>query len=148
MFAVLVLLGCLTFGEDAPVAAKADKEELKKLQGKWFVAEHEHGGKKTLAKELANLTLEVQGTKMITYENGEFKEGTSIIGLDPKAKPATLDLRVDKGDDAGKVVKAIWKRTADTLTICVAEPGKDRPKEFEGKKDTGHTLMVFKKAAK
>jgi uncharacterized protein (TIGR03067 family) len=147
MFAA-VLLGACTYGADAPVAAKVDKEELKKLQGKWFVAEHEHGGKKAPAKELANLALEVQGRKMITYESGEFKEGTTIIVLDPKAKPATLDLRVDKGTDEGKVVKAIWKRTDDTLTICVAEPGKERPREFAGKMDTGHTLMVFKKAVK
>jgi uncharacterized protein (TIGR03067 family) len=130
---------------DAP---KVDQEELKKLQGKWIVTEHEHGGKKTPVKELMKLRLEVQGSKMITYEAGELKEGTTIIGLDSKAKPATLDLKVETTADAGKVVKAIWKRTGDTLTICVAEPGKDRPKEFAGRKDSGNTMLVFKKAAK
>jgi uncharacterized protein (TIGR03067 family) len=127
---------------------KVDKAELKKLQGKWTVTAHEHGGMKTPAKELTSLVLEVKGAKMITHEGDKLKEGTSIIALDPKAKPAALDLKVDTSDDAGKVVKAIWKRSGDTLTICVAEPGKDRPTEFDGKKDSGHTLMVFKKAAK
>jgi uncharacterized protein (TIGR03067 family) len=127
---------------------KVDKPELMKVQGKWIVTEHVHGGMNTPAKKLANLSLEVQGSKMITREAGALKEGTTIIGLDPEAKPGSLDLKVDTGDDTGKVVKAIWKLSGDTLTICVAEPGKDRPKEFEGKKDSGHTLMVFKKAAK
>ena len=129
-------------------APKVDKAELKKLQGKWTVTAHEHGGMKTPAKKLANLTLEIKDARMITHEGDNLKEGTTIIAIDPKAKPATLDLKVDTSDDAGKVVKAIWKRSGDTLTICVAEPGKDRPTEFEGKKDSGHTLMVFKKTAK
>jgi uncharacterized protein (TIGR03067 family) len=142
MLAALILV----LFADAP---KVDKAELKRLQGKWSVMAHEHGGMKTPAKELASLVLEVKGAQMITHEGDKLKEGTSIIALDPKAKPAaTLDLKVDTSDDAGKLVKAIWKRSGDTLTICVAEPGKDRPTEFEGKKDSGHTLMVFKKAAK
>ncbi len=141
MFAALMLV----LFADTP---KVDKTELTKLQGKWTVTAHEHGGVKSPAKELANLTLQVEGTKMSTYEGDNLKEGTTIILLDPKAKPATLDLKVDTSDDAGKEVKAIWKRSGDTLTICVAEPGKDRPTEFAGKKDTGHTLMVFKKATK
>ena len=48
----------LVFAAGAP-KVEPDKEEMKKFQGKWIVTEHEHGGKKTPMKELANLTLEV-----------------------------------------------------------------------------------------
>ena len=98
MLAALLLLAIA----DTP---RVDREELKKLQGKWIVTESEHGGKKTPVKELMNLSLEVQGTKMITYEAGELKEGTTIIGLDPKAKPATLDLKVEKTADHKMVIR-------------------------------------------
>jgi uncharacterized protein (TIGR03067 family) len=135
----------LLLAADAPVV---DKEELKNLQGKWIVTVHEHGGVKLPAKELAKLSVEVDEGRVTAKESGELREGTTIIGLDPKAKPATLDLKVATGDDAGKVVKAIWKRSGKTLTVCYAEPGKDRPKEFEAKKDSGHTLMVLEKAPK
>ena len=109
---------------------------------------HEHGGKKTAAKELAKLQLEVSGSKMTTREGGEVKEEDTIIALDAKAKPAAMDLKIDSGSDIDKGVKAIYKLEGDTLTICVAEPGKDRPKAFAGKEGSGHTLMVFKKAKK
>ena len=138
--AVLLLL----FSADAP-KVEPDKDEVKALQGKWLVKEHEHGGKKTAAKVLANLSLEVSGSKMTTRDAGNLKEGTSIVAIDAKAKPATLDLKVESGSDAGKVVKAIYKLEGDTLTICVAEPGKDRPKAFAAREASGHTLMVFKK---
>jgi hypothetical protein len=34
---------------------------------------------------------------------------------------------------------------ADTLTLCLAPPGEDRPTEFKVKKDSGQLLMVLKR---
>jgi uncharacterized protein (TIGR03067 family) len=131
-----------------PPKLELDKEELKKLEGNWSVAEHEHGGVKTPLKDLANLSLEIAKGKMTTREAGDLKEATIIVGVDHKVKPAALDLKVASGTDMDKTVRAIYKLDGDTLTICVAEPGKDRPKKFEGKKDSGHTRLVFKKVRK
>jgi uncharacterized protein (TIGR03067 family) len=130
--------------------AKADVDagELKKLAGAWAVLSSEHGGKKTPMKELAPLSVTVAGPKMTTREKDDVKEEAEIVRLDPEAKPAALDLKITSGDDKGKVVKAIYKRADDKLTVCVAEPGKDRPKEFAGKEGTGHTLMVLLKQKK
>ena len=85
MLAVLLILMLA----DAPKLG-LDKEELKKLQGNWSVAEHEHGGVKTPLKELANLSLEIAEGKMYTREGGDLKEATIIVGMDGKAKPAAL----------------------------------------------------------
>ena len=47
-----------------------------------------------------------------------------------------------------KVVKGIYKFDDDKLTLCLAEPGKDRPKAFAGKAGSGHTLLVLLKQKK
>jgi uncharacterized protein (TIGR03067 family) len=133
---LIVLLCCLA-------AADAPKEtELKKLAGHWHVTQQEHGGKKVPAKKLAALVVEVADERMTTREGDEVKEEARIVRLDSEAKPAAIDLKADK------LVQGIWKLSGDTLTICVAEPGKDRPKEFAGKEGTGHTLLVLKKMKK
>jgi uncharacterized protein (TIGR03067 family) len=125
-----------------------DAAELKKFAGAWAVLSHEHGGKKTPMKELAPLAVSVAAAKMTTREKGDVKEESEVVRLDAKAKPAAIDLKITSGDDKGKVVKGIYKLDDDKLTVCVAEPGKDRPKEFAGKEGTGHTLMVLLKQKK
>ncbi len=130
-----VLLCCLA--ADAP-----PKAELNKLAGHWQVTQQEHGGKKVPAKKLAALAVDVAGDRMTTREGDEVKEEARIVRLDSKEKPAAIDLKADK------VVQGIWKLDGDVLTICVAEPGKDRPREFAAKEGTGHTLLVLKKVKK
>jgi uncharacterized protein (TIGR03067 family) len=144
MLAVFLVL--LSFAD----AAKAglDKAELKKLQGKWYVTRMEHGGKATPAKQLTELLLEVSDGKMTTREGAAVKEEDAVVALDPRAKPAAIDLKVTSGPDAGKVVKGIYKLEGDALTVCVAEPGKERPAAFAAKEGTGLTLMAFRKAKK
>ena len=146
MFAVLFTVALLT--SEAPSQAGVDREELKKLQGTWAVTSQEHGGKKSEATSIANLTVEVSGTKVTTRDGLDVKEDASVAHLGARAKPAEVDLKITAGTDLGKVVKGIWKLEADTLTICIAEPDKERPKAFEAKEGTGHTLLVLRKAKK
>jgi uncharacterized protein (TIGR03067 family) len=141
MFSSLILLLYLAH-------APQPGNDLKKLEGNWLMAEMEHGGKKTPAKQLAKMALEVSGNKITTRESGEITEEAVISSMDGKSKPAAFDLKITSGSDSGKVVKGIYKLDGDTLTICVAEPGKDRPEAFAGKVGTGHTLMGFKRKKK
>jgi uncharacterized protein (TIGR03067 family) len=143
----IVLLGCLTLA-DAPKKAEPDAQELKNLAGQWLITEQEHGGKKTPAKVLLDLAVEVAGAKMTTRERNDVKEASTIVVLDAKAKPAAIDLKITTGADVDKVVKGIYKLKGDDLTICVAEPGKDRPGAFAAREGTGHTLLVFKRVKK
>jgi uncharacterized protein (TIGR03067 family) len=141
-----VVLTCLslTAGDAAP--AKVDQAALKKFEGSWKLTAQEHGGKKSEKKEIATITLDVKGAKWITRDGVEVKEEAAVEALDPKATPAAIDLRITSGSDADKTVRGIWKRDGDTLTVCVAEPNRERPKEFEGKEGSGHTLLVFTRA--
>lgn len=132
--------------EDTPKGI--DKAKLKKLQGTWQLSSSELGGKKADPKEVANVTLNIDDKKAVSREGVDVKEESEITLLDPTAKPAAIDMKITAGDDKDQVVKGIWKLDGDSLTICVAEPGKDRPKEFAAKEGTGHTLLGFKRMKK
>lgn len=145
MLAVAMLAAALAPPE-TPVAV--DAAALKKLQGTWQLTGQEHGGKKAEMKDLADTTLEVNRTAFTSRDGIDIKEDSRVSRLDPRAKPAAIDLTIVAGPDIDKVVQGVWKLEGDTLTICVAEPGKERPKAFAGKEGTGHTLLVFRRARK
>src|SRR5262245_33735862 len=135
---LLVALLCT----DPPKPAAVDKEELKKLQGKWSLSRREHGGEAEAGKKLKNWQVEIAGTKITARDGDVVEEELEITHLDARTKPAAINVKITKGDDKGKVVQGVWKADGKSVTICLAEPGKERPKKFEGKKETGHTVMV------
>jgi uncharacterized protein (TIGR03067 family) len=115
------------------------------LQGNWKVASLESSGKKAEAKAFAGWNLVVEGDKMTARDGTEVMD-ESTFRLDPAAKPRAIDLKVVTGPDKGKAVRGIYRLEGDELSICVAEPEKDRPTVFRTAEGSGHTLLVFKRA--
>lgn len=142
-FALLLVTALLAADQAKPIL---DQAALKKLEGKWQLTRREHGGANTDAKEIKAVTVEVKGTTLIIRDGAEVKEEAVITGLNPKAVPATLDLKITKGTGKGDGIAGIYKLDGETLRIGIAEPGKDRPTKLEGAAGTGHTLLVLKKA--
>lgn len=135
-----LVLSLLVFAD-----AAVDATALKKFEGKWVAIDGEHGGEKTSKKDLLSWALDVTGAKWTTRDGTDVKDEMVVTKVDAKEKPAAIDLKITSDMDREKVLKAIWKLEGDRLTLCIAEPGKDRPKEFAGKKGTGHMLLVFEK---
>jgi uncharacterized protein (TIGR03067 family) len=75
------------------------------------------------------------------------RDGKSFAGtrieLDPSRDPKAIDVIPDGGKDRGERVLGIYKLEGDRLTICMAAPGKPRPKEFKADKGSGCTLRTF-----
>src|SRR5579875_2155967 len=101
--------------DDATAAADA----LKALKGTW------------ISDEGIDSTWTFEGETLKATVNG--LDYTCKVRIDPKAKPATIDFLINEGpeDSKGKTSKCIYKLEGEKLTLCVAMPGKDRPKEFE-----------------
>jgi uncharacterized protein (TIGR03067 family) len=141
-----LLLGVvLVPAADAP--PDAAKLERQKLQGSWTIVSHENNGKKAAAKTISGWNLTVAGERMTTRDGLDLLD-ESTFRLDVKAKPKALDLTFTAGPDKDQSVRGIYQLAGDTLTLCFAEPGKERPKELASKEGSGHLLFVFKRVKK
>lgn len=127
--------------------ADAARDDRTQLQGTWKVVALEHGGKKKPAKKIAPLRVTVTGDKITSREGKEVLE-ESTFRLDAAATPRAIDLRFTAGPDAGKSARGIYRLDGKKLTLCVAEPGKDRPRQFKAAAGSGHTLFVLERITK
>ncbi len=130
--------GALLLGGAARALADDDTsaEALKTLKGTWVSDE---GIESKWTFEGETLKASVNG---LDY--------SCKVKLDPKAKPATIDLVIDEGpeDSKGKVSKCIYKLDGEKLILCVSMPGKDRPKEFEQAEGESYLFELKKEKAK
>jgi uncharacterized protein (TIGR03067 family) len=112
--------------------ADAVAEELRKLQGTWRQVAYERGGVKSPIDEEAGWSPRVTFTGdafVVTLADGSVPiRGT--FHLDPTRSPKTVDWMDSIGEDAGKVIPAIYELEGDRFTFCAASPGLPRPTEF------------------
>jgi uncharacterized protein (TIGR03067 family) len=113
----------------------------KRLLGKWELVERISDGKK----------VDQKGTW--TFFSNQILYGPdaaihAVYKVDPSKKPMTLDLAhvTESGKIEDKVV-GIYEVEGDSLKLCVSIPGKtdERPKTFESKEGSGHTLTVLRR---
>jgi uncharacterized protein (TIGR03067 family) len=136
---LLVIVPCLAADEKDD----ADKKAREALQGTWTVARLEVGGKRVADESLkeAATRVEFQGSAMIVIVQGkEFRRAT--IKLDPAATPGSIDTT----DAMNQTEHGIYELSGDTLKLCIAAPGAERPKEFVSKAAAKTTLWVLKRS--
>ena len=148
MFRALALFACCLF-TSASLGGKPDdaaEKVLKTLVGKWKVEKAELGGKDAMAFA-KDVKLELlAGGKYKLDLLGQKDEGTFTV--DPAKKPAEMDIKGVEGPNKGKTIKTIYKIDGDTVTICYALGGGDRPTKFETKEGTMQFLVVYKREKK
>jgi uncharacterized protein (TIGR03067 family) len=110
--------------------------------GPWRAISLVKDGKKTPQDQLEALgnKLEYNGSVMVQ------KEGDAIqahIKLDATKKPKHAEITFLQGEFEGQKALGIYKLDDDTLRLCYAPPGKDRPTEFSSNPGSGHVLIVY-----
>jgi uncharacterized protein (TIGR03067 family) len=140
-------LGCLVAALTIGRAGAQDdtaKKELKKLEGTWATVSIEAAGEEVADKDkIKTRKLTTKGDKYTLKVGDETVEGT--IDINPTKKPKTIDVKPTSGNDKGKTLLGIYELDGDSLKICVAPPGKDRPTAFSTAAEDGKVLVVYKR---
>ncbi len=140
-----ILTSILLLGADAS-KDEAIKKELAQAEGVWAIVSIELEGEKLPEEVLKGAQITIKGTSYGMklgdgMESGSFK-------IDPAAKPKSMDILPAEGPHKGQTLLAIYEVNGDDLKMCIALPGKDRPKEFVSKAGSGHVLEILKRQKK
>jgi uncharacterized protein (TIGR03067 family) len=110
-------------------AQENGKKEQDKLQGKWQIAKMEIEGKELPPDDLAKLKITIEGDKLITTKDSGEQE-KNAFKLDASKKLPTIDVTPQTGPAEGQTLQGIYALEGDTLKMCLALPGVDRPAAF------------------
>jgi RNA polymerase sigma factor (sigma-70 family) len=125
----------------------AVRAEAEKLQGTWDVVAFESEGVTIPPDFLKGTKTVVQGNTIVTSTaTGEvIYRGT--FRLDLTSTPKALDLTYTEGPSKGSTSLGIYDFGGNTWKMCLASPGKDRPKGFVTEAGSGQAFQAHKRAA-
>jgi RNA polymerase sigma factor (sigma-70 family) len=128
-----------------PAKPKEADTDTDRFQGSWTLVSEEQDGKPQPAPEQKKIYTFAGDKLRLTIEGGDLPEpitDKSGFRLSPTKKPKEIDGLAD----AKTGMKGIYLLDGDTLKICIALPGKDRPTEFLSRQ--GNCLMTLQRVAK
>jgi uncharacterized protein (TIGR03067 family) len=130
----------------APVLSSDDlqQDELKRHQGTWIVTSSIYEGQEAQAAVATSIKRIVDGDHVVWERDGKRFAGSRIV-VDPKSEPKAIDVIPDGGPNRGEPVLGIYKLENGTLTICMAGPGRARPREWKAEKGSECTLRIFRR---
>jgi uncharacterized protein (TIGR03067 family) len=133
----LSLLVLFQSAQTAPPSADAAKKALDQMQGTWQVVTFNG----QTAPEGVDVHLTFTGDKYEQWANGSADERGSFR-VNPATKPASIDLMIAEGSDAGKLQLGVYEITGDTLSLTFSAPSDPvRPKTLAD----GAVVVTLKK---
>lgn len=124
----------------------APADDLQAMEGTWSVESAEISGKKIESGDLKALIVTIKGALYEVLVKGEKDAGT--LQLDETQKPKTMDATDTEGLDAGKLIKAIYELSGDTLRVCYATEGGERPTELVSREGSPWLLLTYTRQKK
>ena len=139
---LVLAVGLLVAADDTK--DEAVRKDLKSLKGKWTLTSSVIDGQKTEGDD-------AKGEVVFTDDKYEAKMGDDTVHkgsytIDPSKSPKAMDSVPSDGDEAGKTHYIIYELKDDTLKLCIATGGGERPKDFSAEAGSGRVLLIYKRA--
>jgi uncharacterized protein (TIGR03067 family) len=123
------------------VAADTPKTDQDRIQGAWvMVARETNGQADDPASFKKQATLVFEGDKVIV-KMGTRSADLGSFTLDPTKTPKFYNRTYPDGTPR----YGIYELEGDTLKICIADLGKERPTTFATKPGDGTSLLIYKR---
>ncbi len=135
-----VSLAGLWLGADDPVQA-----EMAKLAGSWQMIAAEKDGEKAPANWVAQRRFHFTTERQFKVTVAGATENAGIVLLDLKNTPKAADLMTQQGSFTGKTLYCIYELNGNSLKVCFATFGTERPKEFSSGPGSQHFTMLFER---
>ncbi len=124
----------------APRVQEDVKAVLAELQGEWRIVRIELRGKVANEDQLG------EAKPMLTFKDDTACLKSSAesqrnvrVRLNPDGK------QIDFVDEQGRVEKGIYRRAEESIVLCFAPPGADRPSNLKADDESGTWLLVLKR---
>jgi uncharacterized protein (TIGR03067 family) len=125
-------------------ANQPPRTDLDKLQGTWLLVAMESEGENVPAEDFKDYK-SVYEENRLTLLAGDRVRRRGLVTLDPSRKIKAINTWDQDGPYADRTVPGIYELDGDTLKLCFARPGEERPKEFTTKSGTGFLFCVYKR---
>jgi uncharacterized protein (TIGR03067 family) len=126
----------------APGSKDPPKKDSPALVGEWVVEGTVVGGRPKPLPAGATWVFTADGKAEFWVGRGKPADRFTYTA-DPRKDPAEVDIT-----GPGETVRAIYRVEGDKLTLCLAQPGADRPKEFDAPPGSDAVLWTLKRVPK
>jgi uncharacterized protein (TIGR03067 family) len=155
MYQILLIIGCCTglvdvirpapSGEVAPPEDRLmASKDLKKLQGTWERVAMEVEGK-TIPDEDLKGWVAIHEADQLTLKVDDKVYRRAVITLNPTRTPKAINTWDSDGLFRDQTLPGIYELKDDTLEVCFAKPGEQRPTDFTTKHGTGFLYCRYKR---
>jgi uncharacterized protein (TIGR03067 family) len=127
--------------DNEPALSRDRARDIPNIQGTWRVTYSEDGGRIAPQEMLKELRFVIDEQDLITEIGG--RKSVSTYKLDPSTNPKSLDLT-----ENGRTKQGIYDLVGDTLRICIAESGDQRPTAFDSQPNSANDIVLILKRMK
>ena len=125
------------------LSGQSSGADIQQLQGQWQATSVEVNGAALPSEDAANIVVTVKEMAYTALINERSDQGKFTI--DPSKQPKQMDIHPDSGPDDGKRLSAIYEVGPETLRVCYAPEGTERPTDFSATENSGRLLITYKR---
>lgn len=133
-------------GEKKEVVSEEAKKDMKALEGEWSMVSSQREGMPLPEIFMTDMKLSFKDDQVLG-ELGPNKILNTKFKLDPAKKPKEIDY-APRDSEKGKPTLAIYELDGESLKLCQAAAGKERPTDFTAKIGSDRIFTTWKKNKK
>ena len=127
-----------------PSPAEEGRQAKKEWEGTWQCASKVVNGK---TEDPAGWVV-IHAGDAYTLKKGDKVVSAGTNKRDKTVTPHTIDATPSVGNGKGQTALGIYEVKGDTMRLCLAPAGKDRPKAFASAEGSGHILEAWKRVGR